>query len=78
MRKDKHMDKKQYEVMSLIMTKGRKFLDEIFGLMKQNGLTDQAYEFSLSIDEMGEIREDMKCDYLLSVELCKDSRPLSV
>ena len=37
------MDKKQYEVMSLIMAKGRKFLDEIFGLMKENGLLDKKY-----------------------------------
>lgn len=37
------MDKKQYEVMSLIMAKGRKFLDEIYGLMKENGLLDQKY-----------------------------------
>ena len=64
------MDKKQYEAMNLIMAKGRKFLDEIFGLMKENGLLDENYEARFMIDNCKKI--DIGCEYLSCVELIKN------
>lgn len=72
------MDKQQYDAMSMIMEKGRKFLDEVFHMMQDHGLTDQGYEMELRIDETGGIKESLKCDYLLSVQLGKDSRSVSI
>ena len=62
------MDKKQYEVMSVIMAKGRKFLDEIYGLMKENGLLDQKYNARFSIGNYEKV-EGLCCDWLRSAEL---------
>ena len=63
------MDQKQYEVMSLIMAKGRKFLDEIYKMMSETGLLDQKYEVELEIKNYESI--DIGCKYLLSVEVMK-------
>ena len=71
------MDKKQYEVMSMIMEKGRKFLDEIFHMMQDHGLTDNGFELHMCIDETHDIKDNLGCDYLLSVELSKDCRYVS-
>ena len=61
------MDKQQYETMSMVMEKGRKFLDEIFHMMKDHGLIDHGYDLRLDICDHGII----DCDLLLSVELYK-------
>ena len=63
------MDKKQYEVMNLIMTKGRKFLDEIYQLMSDNGLLDEKYCIDLEI--VNRELQQIDCDYLSSIELRK-------
>lgn len=63
------MDKKQYEVMNLIMAKGRKFLDEIYKLMSDNGLLDENYEARFMIDNCKKI--DLGCEYLSCVEVIK-------
>ena len=71
------MDKQQYDAMSMIMEKGRKFLDEIFHMMKDHGLTDQGFEMRLYVDETHDIKKSLKCDYLLSIDLGKDTRFVS-
>lgn len=71
------MDKQQYEVMSLIMAKGRKFLDEVFHMMQDHGLTDKGIELHMCIDETHDIKDNLGCDYLLSVELSRDCRYVS-
>ncbi len=71
------MDKLQYDTMSMIMEKGRKFLDEIFHMMQDHGLTEQGYEVELRIDETGGIKDSLKCNYLLSVDINKDIRSVS-
>lgn len=63
------MDQKQYEVMSLIMAKGRKFLDEIYKLMSETGLLDGKFDVQFQIKNYEAI--DIGCDYLLSIELEK-------
>lgn len=65
------MDKKQYEVMSLIMAKGRRFLDEIYGLMKENGLLDQKYTTRFGIGNYEKV--DGLCDWIRSAELVLSS-----
>ena len=64
------MDQKQYEVMSMIMEKGRKFLDEIYKLMSDNGLLDENYEARFMIDNCKKI--DLGCEYLSCVEVIKN------
>ena len=64
------MDKKQYEVMSLIMAKGRRFLDEIYKLMSDNGLLDENYEARFMIDNCKKV--DIGCEYLSCVEVIKN------
>lgn len=64
------MDQKQYEVMSLIMAKGRKFLDEIYKLMSDNGLLDGNYEARFMIDNCKKV--DIGCEYLSYVEVIKN------
>lgn len=66
------MDQKQYEVMSLIMANGRKFLDEIYKLMSDNGLLDENYEARFMIDNCKKI--DLGCEYLSCVEVIKNVR----
>ena len=66
------MDQKQYEVMSLIMAKGRRFLDEIYKLMSDNGLLDENYEARFMIDNCKKI--DLGCEYLSCVEVIKNFR----
>ena len=71
------MDKQQYDAMSMIMEKGRKFLDEIFHMMQDHGLTDNGFELHMGIDETHDIKDTLGCDHLLSVELSKDCRYVS-
>lgn len=71
------MDNQQYEVMSMIMEKGRKFLDEIFHMMQDHGLTDNGFELHMCIGDTHDIKGTLGCDYLLSVELSKDCRYVS-
>ena len=61
------MDQKQYEVMSLIMAKGRKFLDEIYKIMFDNGLLDEKYCIDLEI--VNRECQPIDCDYLSAIEL---------
>ena len=63
------MDKKQYDAMSMIMAKGRKFLDEIYKLMSESGLIDGKFDVEFQIKNYESI--DIGCDYLLSIELEK-------
>ena len=64
------MDKKQYEAMSLIMAKGRKFLDEVYGLMKENGLFEQKYTARFCISDCSDV-ESINGEWLITAELCK-------
>ena len=66
------MDQKQYEVMSLIMAKGRKFLDEIYKIMSDNGLLDEKYEVRFEVSNTEKI--GIGCDYLKEVEIMKNYR----
>lgn len=66
------MDKKQYEVMNMIMTKGRKFLDEIYQLMSNNGLLDEKYCVDFEIVNREDREFDFKCDYLSTIEMRVD------
>lgn len=61
------MDQKQYEVMSLIMAKGRKFLDEIYKIMSDNGLLDEKYCVDFEI--VNRECQPIDCDYLSAIEL---------
>jgi len=64
------MDQKQYEVMSLIMAKGRKFLDEIYKLMSDSGLLDEKYEVHFEISNTEKV--GIGCDYLKEIELIRN------
>ena len=66
------MDNKQYEVMSLIMAKGRKFLDEIYKIMSDNGLLDEKYCVEFEIVNREDRDFDFKCDYLSTIEMRVD------
>ena len=71
------MDKQQYDAMSMIMEKSRKFLDEVFHMMQDHGLADNGFELHMCIDETHDIKNVLECDHLLSVELSKDCRYVS-
>ena len=60
------MDQKQYDAKELLAEKCRKFLDEVYRFMEQNGLLSDQHDVTLSIRNY-ETLETLECKYLKDV-----------